>query len=80
MTDAQLDASDDGTKDMAVLADELMDAIAGASDQDKVTWIMDGGKRIAAIVPPERVANICLRHLQPVFQSGGYHADGSRCR
>jgi hypothetical protein len=32
-------------------ADELLDAIDLASDQDQMTWLLSDGKRIAAIVP-----------------------------
>ena len=48
---AELELSADGTKDFAVVADELMDAIDLASDQDQMTWLVSDGKRIAAIVP-----------------------------
>jgi hypothetical protein len=58
----------------------LEDAIDLASDQDRMTWLVSNGKRVAAIVPVDRVAEICLRHLKPVHQQSGFHADGSRCR
>jgi hypothetical protein len=32
-------------------ADDLLDAIDAASDQDKMTWVKRDGKRVAAIVP-----------------------------
>ena len=32
----------------------ILDAIDLASDQDQMTWITNGGKRIAAIVPVEQ--------------------------
>jgi hypothetical protein len=31
--------------------DRLRDAIDLASDQDRMTWLTSGGKRVAAIVP-----------------------------
>lgn len=35
------------------LAGELLDVIDLASDQDKPTWVMRDGKRVAAVVPVE---------------------------
>jgi hypothetical protein len=44
---------------------DLMDAIDLASDQDQMTWLIDGeGKRIAAIVPVES-AETALRFAEP---------------
>jgi hypothetical protein len=63
----------------------LIDAIDLASDQDTTTWLTRAdGKRIAAIVPVDRVAELCLRHLKPVRpardpQVHPFHADGSWC-
>lgn len=33
------------------LADLLADAIDNASDQDRITWLTENGKRVAAVVP-----------------------------
>jgi hypothetical protein len=45
-TDAHWSTDYDGN-----VTDQIADAIDLASDQDKVTWITENGKRIAAIVP-----------------------------
>lgn len=37
----------------ACAVDDIQDAVDLASDQDQVTWLTDGGKRVAAIVPVE---------------------------
>lgn len=65
MADHEIDLSEDGTKDMAVAADELMDAIDLASDQGQVTWVLSDGKRIAAIVPVD-VAEAVSKTLSEV--------------
>lgn len=31
--------------------DEVLDAVEAASSQDKITWLTDRGRRVAAIVP-----------------------------
>ena len=81
MSDKEINLTEDGTKDMAVAADELFDAVADAMTGDQVTWILDDkGIRLAAVVPASFVAGRCLRHLLPVHQMSGYHADGMRCR
>jgi hypothetical protein len=36
---------------------ELGDAVDNASDQDRVTWLTDHGKRVAAIVPVDLAEN-----------------------
>jgi len=33
--------------------EQLRDAIDNASDQDRVTWLTDHGRRVAAIVPAD---------------------------
>ena len=58
--DRELELSADGTKDFAVVADELMDAIDLASDQDQMTWLVSDGRRVAAIVPVDQA-----EHGQP---------------
>lgn len=56
--------------------DDLGDAIDNASDQDRATWLVSEGKRIAAIVPVEvlefyqaatdpRVTAVGRHHRQP---------------
>jgi hypothetical protein len=82
MPDKEINLSEDGTKDYAVAADELFDAVAYAIlTGEQITWILDDtGARVAAVVPASYVAQRCLRHLKPCHQDNGYHADGSRCR
>jgi hypothetical protein len=41
---------------------KLRDAIGLASDQDQITWLTEGGRRIAAIVP----AGVAERHEQDI--------------
>lgn len=66
------------------MAEALSDAIDLASDQEQMTWIMHKGRRIAAIVPVDRVAELCLRHLKPTRPTTDpsvrpFHVDGSWC-
>ena len=44
-----IEISDDGTEHGEVAFDMIMDAIAAASDQDRSTWVLADGKRIAYI-------------------------------
>jgi hypothetical protein len=62
----------------------VQDAVDLASGQEQMTWIMHEGRRIAAIVPVDRVAELCLRHLKPVRPTTDpsvrpFHVDGSWC-
>lgn len=82
MAESVINLSEDGTKDAAMAADELFDAVAAAAIDGKagVTWLVnDQGTAYAAIVPADRVAGTCLRHLQRCWQDTSRHADGTVC-
>lgn len=60
---------------------QIRDAIDAANVQGTTTWIKNtAGAPVAAIVPLDRVAGLCLRHLQPCYQDSQHHRDGSRCK
>lgn len=46
---AEIELSADGTEHAEVAFDLVMDAIAAASDQDRCTWVLVDGKRVAYI-------------------------------
>lgn len=49
MAASEIEISDDGTEHAYVAFDKIMDAIAAASDQDRCTWVLTDGKRVAYI-------------------------------
>lgn len=56
---------------------ELVDAVDAASDQDKITWLVDqDGRKIAAVVPVD-VAEAHERQIAGVLQTG--LSTASRC-
>jgi hypothetical protein len=64
--------------DKELIADALYDAIDAASDQDTITWLTDGGKRVAAIVPvdvAEREEATIAAVLATPLRGGGTHGE-----
>jgi hypothetical protein len=65
---------DDASMDGETYWDRVYDAIKAAEDSsrapaDRVTWLTTGGKRTAAIVPPEAAGDYLDN--PPVFAEGG---------
>lgn len=67
-----LDISDFGRIDAEAAMEKLHDTIDSASDQDRITWLTEAGKRIAAVVPVE-VAEYYEQMLAGTLAVAGRH-------
>lgn len=63
---AEIELSADGTEHAEVAFDLVMDAIAAASDQDRATWVLVDGKRVAAVVPVDHVPDDVRREIHSI--------------